>query len=477
MEKDAQGEGRQFLDQISRSHPDCPGCGLPTARDENGNFFCPSCEKEYSMDGSDNRDHLKTVSRSRDGSRRTAIISILVIVLIMISTIAFGFLLYDQAGKEEGVTAVDVVEIRKLELSHEVKVEKMDRPIYTDHVRNGMDDIERERIRNMELMFRSLLVLENGWDLVALAENETADGSISFYDRSEDTIYILDDSMQLEYENMILAHDLCEALIDQNFDLEEYMLNLSYDAHLARSCVIEGDTYVTMDRWASKEMDLYDRLKVDESVLLQMLKGQRFYELYRSNSILNRLSLFPYQSGEDLIENTLKSGGWGSVNEMYLSRPPLSSEHVIHFEKYLEYERPEEISLNINGSEDQLVFSSVVGEKVIREMLPGLKGHISLLDENRTDLGWSGDVFHYFEKNGSHLSIFAVKWDTIYHNQLFFDGLDSSLAYRSTNLGDHRYRIRDEQYQLISQDNMTYMIGSNDTTWLDDIINDLGHKV
>ncbi|MHB1326487.1 MAG: hypothetical protein ACYC0L_09915 [Thermoleophilia bacterium] len=92
-----------------------------------------------------------------------------------------------------------------------------------------------------------------------------------------------------------------------------------------------------------------------------------------------------------------EKGGWPAVDSVY-GKPPLSTEQVMHTEKYLSGEAPVLVDLPDMGDSIgpgwSLSFENKLGEFGLVELL---SADISSLRARRAAAGWGGDAIEYYE--------------------------------------------------------------------------------
>ena len=153
-------------------------------------------------------------------------------------------------------------------------------------------------------------------------------------------------------------------------------------------------------------------------------------------------------------------GGWDAVNALYTDKPPLSTEQIIHHEKYFEYEAPLDIEFHDAPDNYSLRFTSVVGEKLLSEIIDYNSGYY--WGGIGSGTGWGGDRFYYFEDGEDFLAVMATKWDSDVDNQNFEN--DISAMYDGLgDLNDGIYRIRGHHLYFESHSDTTMIYyGSNE---------------
>jgi hypothetical protein len=212
---------------------------------------------------------------------------------------------------------------------------------------------------------------------------------------------------------------LTHALQDQHFNLKRFEKwpKGDSDAELAAHALIEGD--------ATLAMTLY--LKNHPMIALAFIRSaqetstEQFKQAPRA---LQQSLLFPYQEGSAWASHVYKRGGWDMVSSAF-TKLPLSTEQILHPEKYFSYERPVKLTL------PNFRLALGPGWKRIDNDVNGEWGYYLVLDEyleNASEsrsaaAGWGGDRFAIYQ--GPRLSdVFLAQvtvWDTAGDATEFFD--------------------------------------------------------
>lgn len=177
-----------------------------------------------------------------------------------------------------------------------------------------------------------------------LLEDEVA----GFYDVEADLVVVPDEARMTrrERENArgVLIHELQHAIQAQHFARNTSIT--SYDAVLAQRALYEGDATAAMAATLG--------LEADEPVQRTLRRLGDFTRRYRADSFhadgkeptqgralpLARVALdFPYEDGVLFVGDLYRAGGFDLVSRAF-SRPPTTTEQVLHPQKYLDGEQP-----------------------------------------------------------------------------------------------------------------------------------------
>ena len=312
-------------------------------------------------------------------------------------------------------------DIRKLSVLREVKSGSQSRA-----------DIERMVIRNLdsqttpaemhatEVVLRKLGLVPADFQFRPFVIKLLTEQVAGYYDTKAQQFYLAD-WIELEGQKPVMAHELTHALQDQHFNLKRFEKwpNGDADAELAAHALIEGDATLTMTLYMAQNPLV--ALAFVRSLGGTTNSSEQFKQAPRA---LRESLVFPYERGLEWAMRIYRNGGWEKISAAY-TKLPLSSEHIIHPEKYLAYELPVKVSLpEVRG----LLGS---GWKKLDYDVNGEWSYYLILDEflkapaesKRASAGWAGDRYALYE-GAKPSDIFLAQlsaWDTPEDAQQFYD--------------------------------------------------------
>ena len=311
--------------------------------------------------------------------------------------------------------------------------------------------------RANELGMKALGLLPANVDLKAVMVKVYAEEIAAFYDTKTKTMHLIKEpeakakkpptflerlagktgGFDKDENKTVIAHELTHALADQNFDIDamQKAAKDDDDRSLALSALIEGEATLTMigaqmkdwDGSASREIPAaaLDRLFGFMIPLMPMAGGKSLRE---APVILSESMIFPYLRGLVFCARLTNDGGWKALNEAY-RRPPLSTEQILHPEKYrAKPDRPMAVDLGKldAGKGWKEAGRNVVGEMQLAVLLRrhGGKGAAA---------GWDGDRYAVFEGPGGKVGlVWLTTWDRVEDAREFQRGY---VRFQSTKLG------------------------------------------
>jgi hypothetical protein len=211
-------------------------------------------------------------------------------------------------------------------------------------------------------------------------------------------------------DDITLAHEICHAAQDQNFELLSYPMDDKHNDDMVQAikAMVEGDANLLGWKWGTKD-------KLDQilpTVLGQYKQAKTGGKGDSMPGFLRKSLTFPYGYGTEFVEGLWKSNkeDWASVSKLF-SDPPESTEQVLHPEKYTKRDYPQIIAhadLEKALTGWKLLDHNVMGEFMIRVLFEELSG----ANPEASAAGWDGDRFWGFENGGKVMIVWFSTWDT-----------------------------------------------------------------
>jgi len=234
-----------------------------------------------------------------------------------------------------------------------------------------------------------------------------------FYDPDEKQLFVVSRSGTINGADKItFAHEYDHALQDANFDVfgEQKELLDESDQALARAAVYEGDATLLMILWAGPNLTPEEFAEVQSAGA----DPESLEILSRTPSILVDGLLFPYTAGQAFVTPYQQNGGWAGVDALYADLP-LSTEQVIHPDKYEAGEKPVAVELpdvaaQIGAGWTQEL-QDTFGEFQMRTWLRevGVGG----ADASDAAAGWGGDRLAVLKgPDDAWAVVMKTAWDT-----------------------------------------------------------------
>ncbi|MBA3255917.1 MAG: hypothetical protein H0T64_04610 [Pyrinomonadaceae bacterium] len=241
-----------------------------------------------------------------------------------------------------------------------------------------------------------------------------------YYDPKAQQFYLAD-WIELQGQKPVMAHELTHALQDQHFKLRRFEKwpKGDSDAELAAHALIEGDATLAMTLYMAKNPLI--ALAFIRSLGGSNMASDQFKQAPRA---IRESLVFPYEQGSEWATRVYKRGGWASVSQAY-AKLPLSSEQILHPEKYFDYETPVKVALpelrTMLGTGWKRIDYDVNGEWSLYLILDQFLN--ASAESRRAAAGWAGDRYALYEgsKPGDVFTVQLTAWDTQNDAREFFD--------------------------------------------------------
>jgi hypothetical protein len=263
-------------------------------------------------------------------------------------------------------------------------------------------------------------LLAPDFNLLTFYKDLYAEQIAGYYDNVTKEMYVISDSSFGGMERMTYAHEFTHVLQDQNYDFAK---GLNYnDANCAANseycaavqALIEGDATLSEYTWFQKFGTEKDRQ--------QIIDFQNSYAspVYDSAPAYMKLDfVFAYDQGYNFVNALYSKGQWEAVDAAY-ANPPVSTEQIIHPEKY-----PDDVPVKVSlpdlqsalGKNWQEVEQNTMGEWYTYLILgSGYDPTFQLNDDEAktASAGWGGDSYGYYKDvaTSQFVFIWVSQWDT-----------------------------------------------------------------
>jgi hypothetical protein len=254
-----------------------------------------------------------------------------------------------------------------------------------------------------ERILTLLGLLPEGSDLRELAGTIFGEEVAGFYDETTKEMTLVAGAGTGTEGEITLAHELTHALEDQHFDLEpESGLD---DERTAHTALVEGTATIAMADYAARFLipgDARRRDLLDQLALVDLLESDSGLPPYMQRSLI-----FPYSAGARFVDAI---GTWGPANAALRDEPPVSTEQILHPEKYRAGERPLPVQpARPPGPEWEREAHGTIGEFDTAELV---RTSDSPVRATRAAAGWGGGRYELWERADRSVLALAWRWDT-----------------------------------------------------------------
>jgi hypothetical protein len=258
-------------------------------------------------------------------------------------------------------------------------------------------------------------MIEPDFDLVNFIIELTKGDTMGAFDHEANEMVIRGDLQHIGFEEKIaLAHEYLHNLQHQHFDIGTLPLDVqdNSDISMATLSLLEGDAMLISFLYAIEYIGIAEWAEVDPT-------GDE--RLESAPLVIAANYLFPYIVGMEFVGQLYLEGGWDAVNQAY-TNPPQSTEQLIHVDKYLGHDEPQEVVMpdlqSALGGEWSQLDTDVLGELNVRVYL---QTFIDIDAAGTAAEGWDGDRYVYWEDSDLRgLLVMQSVWDTDEDAEEFF---------------------------------------------------------
>lgn len=319
-----------------------------------------------------------------------------------------------------------VAALRGLDFKREVPIEIASKEEMRSHFERALEqEYGNEGLQNIAVAYAKLGLFPKVLDLKKSLLDFYAAQVAAFYDPETKKLVLPEDlaggillgALQFLAQRdlmgeMVLAHELTHALQDQHFSLEDRLRRSSNDDKtLAFHAVAEGDATLSGFGYLFGGVDDKSLALINQTVR-DNLQEARSALSDVPEAIIEEL-LFQYYGGLSFVSRLLREKGWIGIDRLYGS-PPLSTEQVLHPEKYLDApDPPTRVDLrNLPALFDsgwKEIENNVLGELMVQVLF---RRFLSEEEAQGIANGWDGDRFVAFQRGNEVAFIWATVWDS-----------------------------------------------------------------
>lgn len=272
--------------------------------------------------------------------------------------------------------------------------------------------VKPEEIRAEEIALKTLGLVPATFDLKKMTVDLLTEQAAAFYDYQKKKLFILDTNATIT-QKPVLVHELAHALADMHVNLEKYILKgKSDDAALARQSVMEGQATWLMSEHLMARMGTTLRNSQEMAEMMNRMTGSSagMFPVFDSSPLYLRESLmFPYTKGFLFQQAVIVKMDKAGFMEVFRN-PPLSTQQIIHPEKYFAKVQPVKVQLpkvNLKGYEE--LIEGTLGE-FDHDILFRQYGGES---EGKWAQNWRGGQFRVYEhkKDKGTVLLYASEWE------------------------------------------------------------------
>lgn len=333
------------------------------------------------------------------------------------------------------------------------------------------DDAERDALQ----MWLMRLSDNRTLDLKQLFIDLYTENIAGYYDSKENKLFVLGDQKQLSPQaRETLAHEFVHSLQDQQYDLDKLLPEKApdEDRSTAIRSLVEGDATLAGYMYAYKEFT-----KEEFQAMLGESKKNPSQVIDRVPTYIRDSLLFPYDSGAAFVSKLIEKGGFDEVNKA-LADPPVSTEQILHPDKYLTVPRDMPLPVTIPPLTDTLgtgwtfKHGSTLGEFDLAEILKvnGTTAPADTAAVAAAAAGWGGARYDLYQNGSNALLFIDSRWDTAGDAREFHDALQGTFQ-KAKSEGDKLWSDGGRYFGLKYSGDRVTLVASTDRKALDAALN------
>ncbi len=327
-----------------------------------------------------------------------------------------------------------------LRFKRDVAVLQRSRTQVRDYIIHKFDeDVPPADLTGAEAAYKLFGLIPDSVSLRAVMVDLLTEQVAGYYDPDSAALFIptdLDDPFRVR---LVASHELLHALQDQYLSLDSLINQRHHnDRRTAAQAVLEGQATfyqipMLMPEQQPETLPPHWFWRQREAMALQQAQMPQFA---RAPMWLRETLIFPYLGGADFI-------GWfvrtHRGQEPFGAAMPLSSEQILHPDRYAAGDQPVELRFSGSGP-DTVRYDDNLGEFEI-----GLLFNQLLHDSSETRgpgyaQGWGGDRYRVYGVPADALVWYSV-WDDVAARDRFARALASGWEARRAGQAERRFRI------------------------------------
>jgi hypothetical protein len=322
----------------------------------------------------------------------------------------------DEALAEIEAIEQDVEELRGLELLDDIDEQIIDPQELARRVEDIIaDEYSPEQGRIDALTYWLLrLVPDRSLDLYQLQIDLYSEQVAGYYDPETDELVVVSQTGELTpTDKVTMAHEIVHSLQDQHFDLIAIdELGTDSDRGAAITALIEGDATLSMTEYM---LNYLDPMELIDLLGESLLAEQDFDVLENAPRYVADGLLFSYEDGQAFATALFDEGGFDAINAA-LADPPLSTEQILHPEKYIGPDRDEPLDVSNPdlvddlGGDWEVINGDALGEWDLRIMLE--ENGVEAQQASAAAAGWGGSWFDIYESGDEAAALLTTRWDS-----------------------------------------------------------------
>jgi len=270
------------------------------------------------------------------------------------------------------------------------------------------EELPPERLTAMHDVYRLLGQVPDSLDirglLTALYEEQVA----GFFDPDSGTLFVYEGSdVKSAQFKFVLAHELVHALQYDYLALDSIMhQRRDSDRLAAAQAMLEGQATLASMQMMAPGQDLLSDDAIWETFREQLRTARGSMQVFAETPrVLQEGLIFPYLEGAEFVRWSERNGA--GVGEPYGAAIPVSTEQVLHPQRYAARDMPVEVPLDTVGAAPGE--SDVMGEMGVATLSADLAG--AEVVSTTIPIGWGGDRYRLYQSPVGPALVWLIAWD------------------------------------------------------------------
>lgn len=270
------------------------------------------------------------------------------------------------------------------------------------------EELPPERARGIEAGYRLFGMIPDSMDLRTLLLDLLTEQVVGFYDADSAMLFAVAEAPEDQLKIMT-AHEMVHALQGQHVAIDSILdARGNNDRTTAAQAILEGQAMVASIKTMTPDMDVLSDPGMWEMMREQARDAQNTMPAFAAAPLVVREGLiFPYIEGADFMRWWAAAPAHAGTMP-YGRRMPVSTEQILHPERYAEGDAPLIIAFDSTDSY-QTLHEDVLGELEIRALDATLSGAANAV--YNIPLGWAGDRYRVVETPDGPALVWYVAWD------------------------------------------------------------------
>jgi hypothetical protein len=318
-------------------------------------------------------------------------------------------------------------------------------------------DLPPEALKALGTSLKAFGLIPETMDLGQYLPDLLSSQVAGFYDPDDKYLALVDlprgalgKGEKAEGDDMVLVHELTHALQDQHFDLHRFEdPDPLSDGGTAKTALVEGDATLAMIDAAMKMS--FEAMPGMDAIMANMMgdpeklaaaspgfPGAR--EMSAAPAWIRETLMFSYFQGLSFCVSAKRRGGQALLDYAFTTDPPRSTEQILHPEKW-HTRRDDPVGLHFPDLAGELPGYRKAAEGELGELGLRILFRQDLKSREQADaaaVGWGGDRFAVYEKDGGRLIVWIAEWDSEADAGEFRSALQAVPGWRAEAAGPTR---------------------------------------